>query len=352
MLAASTIAIVAACQSPAATTTPTTPSATGGQPTAGSSTSPTEAPSTGLGGLFHLVGSEPVIPRTTFEDRGAVLPGAIVVDADGTYHAWVVAFGEPAGTQEIHYLTSTDAVAWTETPDDSLAGLSEGFGNPGAFPTSVLETEDGWVMYLVGTLASEQAGWDIWRATAPAPSGPWARSDAPVLTRGGEGSWDAGGLDFPSVIPTDDGFAMFYSGIPSSETNEGAIGMATSADGIAWTKVEAPVAEPGLCGEFDARAVLQPSVLPGPNGLYLIYAGHAGDDASRPGVGFATSTDNGATWACQWPANALNVSEFPNGDGVHTATAFLRGERVALLVEWLSDNGSDVWLAHLGPRQE
>ena len=356
-----TLPVVAACQAPAATSTP---AATAGsaasppRPTAAAST----APSVGRGGLFHVVGDEPVISRSSFPDRGAVLPAAIMLDAEGRYHAWVVAFGEPPGTQEIHYLTSADAVSWSEVADASLPALSEGLGNPGALPTSVLETADGWAMYIVGQPVAEPDSWEIWRATAPEAAGPWMRSEEPVLRRGPAGAWDSGGLDFPTVIATDEGFTAFYSGIPSTQRETGSIGMATSTDGLAWTKHDDPettddafaesdpVAGPGLCGGFDDRATHQPRVVALPDGLVMVYAGYAGTLNARPGVGLADSRDGGLTWGCEWPANALDISEFRAGDGVHTINAFLRGDRLSLLVEWLMADGTDVWLAHLGPR--
>ena len=343
-LAVASIAVVAACQTPASTSSPGATSGAVATPSGGAAT---QAPSESPPGLFHLVGTEPVIPRTTFTDRGAVLPGAVTVGSDGTYHAWVIAFADTPGTQEVHYLTSTDGVAWTEAEDASLEALSDGFGNPGAMPTSVLEAADGWVMYLVGTLATEQQGWDIWRATAPAPGGPWTRSAEPVLTRGAAGAWDAGGLDFPTVIPTETGYSMFYSGIESTETSGGAIGMATSTDGIAWTKGEGPVMEPGLCGDFDARAVHQPRVIATADNLVMAYAGYAEPADSRAVVGYADSLDDGATWGCEWPRPGLDTAGLPEGS-VHTLAAFQRGDRVALLVEWLSNDGTDIWLADLG----
>lgn len=270
---------------------------------------------------------------------------------DGTYHAWVVAFADAPGTQDIHHLTSTDAVTWTEAVDASLAGLSDGYGRPGALPASVLQTDHGWVMYYVATLATEDRGWDIWRATAPGADGPWTRADEPVLRRGAAGAWDAGALDFPTVIPTADGYAMFYSAIPTLVSVEGSVGLATSVDGISWTRHGDPVVTPGLCGGFDERAIQQPRVIEGGDGLYMVYAGYAGDEMSRPGVGLATSTDGGTTWGCQWPGNALDSTGIPGGDGIHTVTAFTRGERLSLVVEWLSDGGTDDWLAQLGPRE-
>ncbi len=346
LVAAFLLASIAACQSPAASA-PTTAPASAAAPSHAPTEAPSKAPTPGLTGLFHLVGEGPVIPRTAFPDRGAVLPAAVTVAADGTYHAWVIAFAETPGIQELHHLTSPDAVTWTDVPDPSLAGLSEGLGNPGAMPTSVLVDADGWVMFYTGTLASEREGWDIWRATAPGPSGPWARGEDPVLRRGAAGAWDSAVLDFPTVIRTADGYTMFYSGLDTAHRDGGSIGLATSTDGISWTKADAPIVIPGLCGGFDDRAIHQPRVLEQPDRLVMAYAGYAGAQDSQASVGFADSIDGGRTWTCEWPGPALATAGLPDGF-VHTLTAFQREERVVLLVEWFAGSGTDVWLAELG----
>jgi predicted GH43/DUF377 family glycosyl hydrolase len=333
-------AALVAC-SPAASGAPSaTPVAS---PGGAASTAP--APTAEARAIFHIAGDAPVIPRTIVPDRNAILPGAVTVDGDGTYHAWVTAFTTAPGTQDLHHLTSTDGVTWTLQVDDSLAGLSDGLGNPGALPASVVQAGDEWAMYFTGTLASEQRGWDIWRATAPGLDGPWTRSEEPVLGRGEAGSWDAGGLDFPTVVALEAGYEMFYSGIPTTETDTGSVGRATSEDGIEWTKDEGPVLEPGICGGFDDRAVHQPRVLPTSSGYVMAYAGYTGE-VERPQVGFADSVD-GVTWACEWPFPALDTSDL-TGDGVHTIAAFQFGDNPALLVEWLTDGGTDVYLAEFG----
>jgi hypothetical protein len=303
------------------------------------------------------VGDAPVIARSIVPDRGAILPGAVIVDGD-TYHAWAVAFADTPGTQDLLHLTSADAETWTLQDDGSLAGLSDGLGNPGAVPTSVLQIGDDWVMYLTGTLATEQAGWDIWRATAPGLDGPWTRDEEPVLRRGPAGAWDSGALDFPTVVPLEEGYAMVYSAVPSDQPETGSIGRATSADGIDWAKDDDPdttdeafaesdpVATPGLCGGFDERAILQPRLIPSAIGFVMAYAGYSGEATSRPQVGFAGSTD-GTAWGCQWPAPALDTSGL-TGEGVHTIAAFQIGPNPALLVEWLSNDGTDVYLADFG----
>jgi hypothetical protein len=303
------------------------------------------AGATSAPGLFRLVGAEPVIARATFEGRGAVLPAAITRAEDGTYHAWVIAFAELPGIQELHHLASADAIAWTEREDPSLEALSEGLGNPGALPGSVLETGSGWVMYYVGTPATEREAWEIRRATAPGPDGPWTPGGPPVVTRGPAGAWDAGGLDFPAVFAADDGFAMLYSGIDPADREGGWIGLATSSDGIAWTKRPEPVVAPGLCGAFDSRAIQQPRAIVDGDRLILAYAGYHGTRDTRAQVGLAESRDLGRTWRCLWPSNALDPDGLPAGGFVHTLTAFRRGDRPALLLEWLAGQGTDVWLA-------
>lgn len=347
-------AALVAC-SPAASSAPT-PVAT-----VGSSTAPAAStePTTGSRAIFHIAGESPVIPRSIVPERGAILPGAVTVESDGTYHAWIVAFGDPPGTQDIHHLTSSDGITWTLQLDDSLAGLSEGFGNPGALPTSVLETEDEWAMYLTATLETEADGWDIWRATAPAADGPWTRSGEPVLRRGPAGAWDAGGLDFPAVVFNGESYEMFFSGVPSVQRETGSVGRATSADGIEWTKDDDaettddafaesdPVVAPGLCGGFDERAIHQPRVLSTANNYVMAYAGYAGDINARPQIGYADSLDGGVTWACEWPDPALDTSGL-TGTGIHSIAAFLIGENPALLVEWLANDGTDVYLAEFG----
>ena len=352
-----TAILLSACGPSSPTSGPTVPPGPSTTPAASATPAATPAPSaapTAAAGPFEVVGERPIIRRGFVPDRGAVLPGAIAIDGD-TYHAWVIAFGDPPGTQDVHHLISHDAVAWTLADDPSLESLSDGLGNPGALPTSVLFDGERWVMYLTGTLATEREGWEIWRATAPGPDGPWTRGDAPVVRRGPAGAWDSGGLDFPTVLRTADGYVMVYSGIDHARPGSGWIGRATSDDGITWTKHDDPattdaelaqsdpVAEPGLCGGFDERAIYQPRALVDGDRLVMAYAGYSGPLDSRATVGLAASDDNGLTWTCLG-GPALSAANLPSGF-VHTLTAFRRGGRPALLVEWFTNNGTDVWLA-------
>ena len=304
-------------------------------------------------GLFEVVGAEGVIRRTIIPERGAILPGAITVDG-GTWHAWVVAFSDQPGVQDLHHLTSPNGSLWIESPDESLEGLSEGLGNPGAVPTSVFADGDGWVMFYTGTPVSRRAAWEIRRATAPGPGGPWTADEDPVIERGPSGAWDAGTLDFPTVLRTDDGFLAFYSGVPPGFAFTGAVGRATSPDGITWIKHDDPattnaeraesdpVLEPGFCGGFDAGAVHQPRVIVDGDRLVMAYAGYDGMEGSMPGIGLAVSDDLGLAWRCAWPGSALETEGLPAGQA-HTLNLVRVEDRLVLFVEWLANDGTDVW---------
>lgn len=55
----------------------------------------------------------------------------------------------------------------------------------------------------------------------------------PVLSPGGEGTWDGAGLLLPTVVPTDEGYAMYVAGTSASDY---VVGGATSPDGTTWTE--------------------------------------------------------------------------------------------------------------------
>jgi hypothetical protein len=150
---------------------------------------------------------------------------------------------------------------------------------------------------------------------------------------------------------------MFYSGIESTVTTSGWIGLASSDDGIAWTKHDDPattegmlaqsdpVANPGICGGFDALAVQQPRVVAIDGELWMTYVGYSAADSSSSAVGLVRSSDGGVTWTCEWTGSALRESGLPAGGFVHTLNMFRRGDHLALLLEWFSGRGTDVWLA-------
>jgi predicted GH43/DUF377 family glycosyl hydrolase len=124
------------------------------------------------------------------------------------------------------------------------------------------------------------------------------------------GGWDAGGIETASVVKTPDGkFLLYYSGILAPGANRWAIGMATSNDGITWTKTgNAPVLQgrggwegPYTEGGVTVGGTSEPSVLYDPvQKLYKMWYSALGVQSSRMGfrVGYAISSD-GRNWSAQ-----------------------------------------------------
>jgi predicted GH43/DUF377 family glycosyl hydrolase len=92
-------------------------------------------------------------------------------------------------------------------------------------------------LYLTMSNVEKPSYGRIGRATASSPLGPWKVDPQPVLLPGEHGQWDAGGVGEAFVIQTSNGYAMYYtSGYPYTK-----IGLATSRDGISWTKYDDPL---------------------------------------------------------------------------------------------------------------
>ena len=325
-----------------------TPAAASPAPASASPPPPTAAPSISVapsGPAFVVVGTEPVIPSDDVPDSGAVLPAAVAA-VDGTYHAWIKGFGSVPGEHGLFHLRSADAVTWTLDPAGPIESSGVVLADVGVIPGSVVVIDGRWTMYLSGTQSTAGGRADVWRATADEPGGPWTIDADPVLVRGPAGAWDDAGLDFPSVLPTVEGFVMAYQGLTAADPNSSAVGLATSLDGVEWTKLDQPILEPGFCGEFDARAIAQPRLLHDGDRLLLAYTAYARAISQNATIGLAESVDGGATWRCLSTEPALESAGFPSG-GLHTFALFERDGEPTALVEWLADNGTDIWLTEL-----
>lgn len=306
--------------------------------------SPAELPA------LEVVGDGPVIVP---EDFGAayLLPGA-AVKQDGTYHLYPVAFdADPSQPPRVLHLTSEDGTTWTGDADASvLDDLALELDDIGAVPSSAFIDADGtWVMYG----GARQPGGSqpiIWRATAPGPDGPWIAHPDPVLEPS-DGGWDGRITDHPTVIPTDSGYLMAYGGASHDHPNRGRIGLATSADGITWTRIAGALAGadddqafgPSACG-IDARSMIEPHLLAADGGHRLIFGAMVtgSDDVMQVG---AASSGDGLEWTCSPNEPIFGPEHFPLSPSLHSFVAFNDETSTTMLVEVLGDGRSDLWLA-------
>ena len=249
------------------------------------------------------------------------------------------------GNAGVCFATSADGYNFTKYAGNPvLTPSGSGFDSLGAGPAVVIKVGAEWVMYYN---ARQYPGWgpgeSVGRATANSLTGTWERSAAPVLTLGNPGEWDSGLICPNSVLPLDTGgFIMFY--YASDDFNSTwLMGMATSPDGITWTKYNDPntaqppfadsdpIMPPGEAGAFDQFGVVGASVLK-KEGYFEMY--YSGVNATCGVIGYASSVD-GITWE-KWPENpiyviandpyavAINANLFEQpGIFVYNSTAFM-----------------------------
>lgn len=282
--------------------------------------------------IFDMATANAVVLRRNWQFTD---PGAVVFH-DGMFHMFQNAFnGWPAESFAYHS-TSEDGITWEratsifvfDASDVPYAGLT-------ALVTSALVEDDGtWVIYYY-TLDNSASPWEgaIGRATAEDPNGPWIADPEPVLTAGSEGSWDSFHVAHPSVIRTEDGYVMYYTGRTTDTVN---IGMATSEDGIEWTRYDNPETTDTIYAESDplfapieteadTNFAMQPQAVQTEDGWAMVLRRAIGYGDFGATLQIASS-DDGIEWAISdmppitrfdADGNAIWFTEFVYVDGVY-----------------------------------
>lgn len=205
------------------------------------------------------------------------------------------------GIDTIGVATSTDGIHWIRAQENPVLKI----GAPGAWDSCSVNTP--WVireggeykMWFTGQgcsgggLSSETIGY------ATSPDGiTWTQYTGgahgnPILTPGASGSFDDEYVDLPVVISTASGYTMYYKG-HSSETALPQNGIATSTDGIHWTKNGA-VSIPKL--QWDSAYNHISGIIKVGGTFVASYYGYSSGTgpSSYDQIGFANSTD-GMTW--------------------------------------------------------
>jgi predicted GH43/DUF377 family glycosyl hydrolase len=264
---------------------------------------------------FTAYASNPVM---THGDPGS-FDGDLFINPYALWHDGVF-YLYYTGNAGIGLATSADGYNFTKSIENPVFTTSPGgFDSYQVTGPVLLETGSAWVMYYN---SREQPGWGpgqfIGRATSNSLTGStWERSADPVMEVGTAGEWDAGFICPHNVFPLDTGgFIMFYSA--SDDINYGLyeVGMATSPDGITWTKYNDPsTAQPpyadsdpvlkvGDPGAWDDETAAFCCVLK-KTGHYEMY--YSGMSTSSAAIGYASSVD-GITWE-KWPFNPVYLPE-------------------------------------------
>lgn len=168
------------------------------------------------------------------------------------------------------------------------------------YPSSGHVLDDGtWVLWLTADARPfASRGTAIGRATAPGPDGPWVLDAVPSVVPGAEGTWYSKSVGHPSVIRVDDGWRMYFDGFVTDLDTEAdrAIGIAESADGVVWEVAEDPVFRASADG-WDMARVMAPSVVATDDGYAMTYMStwRREGQGFLADFGYATSED-GLVW--------------------------------------------------------
>jgi hypothetical protein len=359
------VALTAACDGGSAASPSPTGAAVGSIPVGSpAGTSSSQAPggpsATPTAPLLRLAleGTTPIVGSAAGPiGHPYVLPAAAARDADGGYVLFIVWFGPEPGEQIVTVSRSEDGRDWSIGKEAVFTDLGMDVENPGPIPAAVLQAEDGtWQMFGWAQQASNDRLFSSWRASAPEPEGPWKLEDPAMLTPGATGTWDSQTSSVGTVQRTADGYLAWYEGQPPGRSIRGDIGLATSADGIAWRKSDDatttdrlhadsdPVIARGICGSGSELAVFQVQVERMGDG----FAGIVG--AFREGRDemdiYGVVSDDGLTWRCGGETPLLRFEDIPGSQGIHTIASMpLDDGTFALILESLREGRSELWFA-------
>ncbi len=201
---------------------------------------------------WELASDEPVF--TTEEvDYAEVMVGvssAMVLD-DGTwvlyFFTWQT-FSIQFGPGEIGRATAIVPLGpWIPDPAPILIQGSEGEWDSGqlSIPSVMVDDDGAYRMYYTASdesgfmqigMATSEDGVEWVKYDDPATTeSPYAESD-PVVFAGESGEWDQNAAYQPNVVHTPDGWIMVYKSFGNGNSQ---VGIATSEDGVIWTKFEA-----------------------------------------------------------------------------------------------------------------
>ncbi len=235
-----------------------------------------------------------------------------VISDSGQYLMWYSGFHLASGWQ-VGLAASNDGASWVKDAGNPVLGV----GDPGDWDDvyrgqAALLAEGG--LYKMWFSGGSSTVWQTGYATST-NGVDWEVYDSnPVLAAGGGGAWDEGEADGPTIINDSGTYKMWYHGC-NGDYSQCAIGYATSADGIAWTKHPGNPVLTGTVGAWDEDFVFWPQVIK--NGATYEMWYHANGQ-----FGYATSSD-GIAWT-KYAGNPVMTEGF-DGGGLRGLSIWLEG---------------------------
>jgi len=199
---------------------------------------------------------KPLLPleeRDNFHCTPALLrsPAGELHKPDGLWH--LVYCGNRA--DDVEHATSRDGLAWEKDPRNPIFQRAYA-------PNLVQVGHEIWMYYVHKPPKKDGKAvpWEIHRATGPDFYSLKADRANPVVKL--SQPWESASLFYPYVLKEGNTWVMFYASYWKGHPQATAIGMATSADGLKWSKSDAnPILTPTPGSSFDSTYTSAQAVL-------------------------------------------------------------------------------------------
>lgn len=300
--------------------------------------------------LRTTLGSTVGIAWTKYSGNPLNLPGVwhvvypwVIYDGQ-TFKMWYTGMTSPSSENRIYYADSPDGINWT------THGVVLEKGEPGSWddmniaPAAVLFNGTTYKMWYVG-VGSSASVWGMVGYATSSDGVSWTKYKAnPVLVPGGNGGWDDWNIGDMSVIFNGTHYMMWYSG-QAVEDGIFKTGVATSVDGISWTKYHNnPVLVPEPSAWDNTHVFTGPVIYNG--SCYEMWYTGIGPGPSFTGrIGLATSPD-GFSWS-KYAGNPVLEPGSPgswDSDGINCGSVVKKGSTL-LMWYWGHPQPTKVGLA-------
>lgn len=210
-----------------------------------------------------------------------------VLDESGTYKMWYQSVSAPYQPTAVEYATSADGIHWTPySGNPVLSPSASAFDSLLVAPGGVVHDASGYRMWYTGNNGS--LTYSVGLATSP-DGIHWTKySGNPIITPGFGGAYDGERVIACNVLPWNGGLLMGYVGADSGFVQR--IAMATSADGIHWTPVPGPTLDVGPSGSWDDLGLSRMAIADVGGNLTMWYGGSSSSGYWETGLATSTST--------------------------------------------------------------
>ena len=262
---------------------------------------------------------------------------SVLYNADSSwYEMWFTAGAQISFPYTIGFAKSLDGITWEVYSSNPVLIPEAGKWDAYTVLAPYVLRENGqYKMWYTGC-ATTQLLYSIGYATSPDGIN-WTKHASNPVFEPGTSNWESASVAYGCVIPYSNGYKMWYGG-GSSSWSETAIGYATSPDGITWERYTGnPVLLSGATGQWD-HIVFGPRVLYIDNSYYMYYTGEINLYQSDK-IGLATSSD-GLIWT-KYPSNPVLQATPGQWDGSRVILGSVLMDVDTLKMYYAGSNGSN-----------